>query len=37
MLKKLFIRQEKKLQFIDDYVSAKNYPPSIREMMTQLS
>ncbi|WP_050182429.1 hypothetical protein [Domibacillus robiginosus] len=32
MLKKLSARQEKMLQFIDDYVSAKNYPPSIREI-----
>ncbi|MCM3790832.1 transcriptional regulator [Domibacillus indicus] len=32
MLKQLSARQEKMLQFIDDYVSAKNYPPSIREI-----
>ena len=32
MLKKLSARQEKMLQFIDDYANAKNYPPSIREI-----
>ncbi|MCM3791171.1 hypothetical protein M3221_22815 [Domibacillus indicus] len=32
MLKQLSACQEKMLQFIDDYVSAKNYPPSIREI-----
>lgn len=32
MLKKLSARQEKMLQFIDDYVSTKNYSPSIREI-----
>jgi SOS-response transcriptional repressor LexA len=32
MLKQLSARQEKMLQFIDNYVSTKNYPPSIREI-----
>lgn len=32
MLKKTVYTPEKTLQFIDDYVSVKNYPLSIREI-----
>lgn len=32
IFKQLSARQEKMLQFIDDYVSTKNYPPSICEI-----